>query len=249
MSTRTTTETSSHYVIKFGKNFITDIQWKVVKGLPGYYIQSSRFDTHAVRFSTEHLALHWINTNNCLNYNPKKITIEKVTEVSKTEITSTSVVVPAKVKDDWQREFRLMASIRDDKDVDFWQIKSADALYSSLYQIMPEKMTHILSFADTLDGDARWEELWEFRNYVKMSKWRNGTQYMKTGRSNQYFVREDIALVLRLGFGKGVLIEKGSNQFQLAKEQRARAILANIKKRGFTLPTDAFEQAMKFNIV
>lgn len=72
---------------------------------------------------------------------------------------------------------------------------------------------------------------------------------MKTGKSNQYFVREDIALVLRLGFGKGVLIEKGSNQFQVAKEQRARAILSNIKKGGFTLPKDAFDQAMKINIV
>jgi len=249
MRTRTTTDTSSHYVIKFGKNFITDIRWKIIKGIPGYYLQSSRFDTNAIRFSSEYLALHWINSNNCLNYNPKKITIEKVTEVIKTEITSTRVVIPAKVKDDWQQEFRLMAAIRDDNDINFWQIKRAEALYSSLYQNMPEKMTHILTFANTLDGYDRWEELWEFRNYVKTARWRNGTQYMKTGKSNQYFVREDIALVLRLGFGKGVLIEKGSNQFQVAKEQRARAILSNIKKRGFTLPKDAFDQAMKINIV
>ena len=83
MRTRTTTDTSSHYVIKFGKNFITDIRWKIIKGIPGYYLQSSRFDTNAIRFSSEYLALHWINSNNCLNYNPKKITIEKVTGSSR----------------------------------------------------------------------------------------------------------------------------------------------------------------------
>ena len=59
-------------------------------------------------------------------------------------------MIPAKVKGDWEREFRLMASIKGDDDVNFWQIKRAEALYSSLYQNMPEKMTHILTFANTL---------------------------------------------------------------------------------------------------